>query len=93
MWKHIDGLVQERHNFIANTLELCFLAQTHRYMNLRIISLPFMTNPYIKLSASSTKAPSKCGSNFKSMIFKPIMHEPMLTEVYITIWCHWATMS
>ena len=28
---HIDGLVQERRNSIANALELCFLALSHRY--------------------------------------------------------------
>ena len=31
LWDHIDGLVQERHNSIANALELVFLAVTHGY--------------------------------------------------------------
>ena len=29
---HVDGLVQERCNFIDNALELVFLALTHRCM-------------------------------------------------------------
>ena len=33
--RNIDGLMQERHNPIANTLELVFLALTHRYSLLR----------------------------------------------------------
>ena len=29
---HIDGLVQEKQNSIANALELCLLVLTHRYV-------------------------------------------------------------
>ena len=31
LWLHIDGLVPERHNSIANALELVFVAHTHWY--------------------------------------------------------------
>ena len=35
--EHIDRLVQERHNFIANTLSYVFLALTHRYIFLKYV--------------------------------------------------------
>ena len=31
-FQHINGLVQERHNSIANALELCLLALTHQHV-------------------------------------------------------------